>query len=60
LDGVLTPTAKVHAMAWKSMFDAYVEHRDRTAGAQGGSASSSVSIVSVTRKSSTGMERTSS
>ena len=29
LDGVLTQTAKVHAAAWKSMFDAYL--RDRAA-----------------------------
>src|SRR5947209_10342612 len=30
LDGVLTQTAKVHAAAWKRMFDAYL--RDRAAG----------------------------
>src|ERR1700757_972679 len=29
LDGVLTQTAKVHAAAWKQMFDAYL--RDRAA-----------------------------
>lgn len=31
LDGVLTQTAKVHAAAWKEMFDAYLQQRaDRT------------------------------
>ena len=31
LDGVLTKTAKVHAAAWKEMFDAYLRERaDRT------------------------------
>src|SRR5256714_9833155 len=31
LDGVLTQTAKVHAAAWKEMFDAYLEeHAGRT------------------------------
>ena len=34
LDGVLTQTAKVHAAAWKSMFDEYLSQR---AAAQGGS-----------------------
>jgi len=28
LDGVLTQTAKVHAAAWKTMFDEYLEQRD--------------------------------
>ena len=28
LDGVLTQTAKVHAAAWKEMFDAFLEERD--------------------------------
>jgi beta-phosphoglucomutase family hydrolase len=28
LDGVLTQTAKVHAAAWKEMFDAYLRERD--------------------------------
>jgi len=28
LDGVLTQTAKVHAAAWKRMFDAFLEERD--------------------------------
>jgi beta-phosphoglucomutase family hydrolase len=28
LDGVLTQTAKVHAAAWKEMFDAYLHERD--------------------------------
>jgi beta-phosphoglucomutase family hydrolase len=28
LDGVLTPTALVHAAAWKEMFDAFLRHRD--------------------------------
>jgi len=29
LDGVLTATAKVHAAAWKQMFDAFLEERSR-------------------------------
>ncbi len=29
LDGVLTQTAKVHAAAWKEMFDAYLRERSR-------------------------------
>jgi beta-phosphoglucomutase family hydrolase len=33
LDGVLTPTAKVHATAWKWMFDAYLEPLARATGA---------------------------
>src|SRR5690242_15308788 len=33
LDGVLTQTAKVHAAAWKEMFDGFL--RERTAGAGG-------------------------
>jgi beta-phosphoglucomutase family hydrolase len=33
LDGVLTPTAKIHAAAWKAMFDAYLEERARATGA---------------------------
>ncbi|MFP5318083.1 MAG: HAD family hydrolase [Acidimicrobiia bacterium] len=32
LDGVLTQTAKVHAAAWKRMFDAYLEERSRRTG----------------------------
>jgi beta-phosphoglucomutase-like phosphatase (HAD superfamily) len=32
LDGVLTQTAKVHAVAWKQMFDAYLENRSRETG----------------------------
>jgi beta-phosphoglucomutase family hydrolase len=32
LDGVLTKTASVHAAAWKSMFDAFLEPRARAAG----------------------------
>ena len=33
LDGVLTQTAKVHAAAWKEMFDAYLKQRaERTGG----------------------------
>jgi beta-phosphoglucomutase family hydrolase len=32
LDGVLTQTAKVHAAAWKEMFDAYLEQRAKKAG----------------------------
>jgi beta-phosphoglucomutase family hydrolase len=30
LDGVLTDTAAVHTVAWKSMFDAYLQERDGT------------------------------
>jgi len=30
LDGVLTQTAKVHAAAWKEMFDAFLQERVRT------------------------------
>lgn len=33
LDGVLTPTAKVHAAAWKEMFDEYLRARARAKGA---------------------------
>ena len=32
LDGVLTPTALVHAAAWKQMFDAYLRDRATRAG----------------------------
>ena len=32
LDGVLTQTAKVHAAAWKAMFDAYLEERAAATG----------------------------
>lgn len=32
LDGVLTPTAKVHAAAWKEMFDAYLRGRAQATG----------------------------
>lgn len=32
LDGVLTQTAKVHAAAWKQMFDAYLLERSRQTG----------------------------
>src|SRR3954470_12827549 len=32
LDGVLTQTAKVHAAAWKQMFDEYLEDRARRTG----------------------------
>jgi beta-phosphoglucomutase family hydrolase len=32
LDGVLTSTAKVHAAAWKKMFDAYLEERSARTG----------------------------
>ncbi|MGW3269166.1 HAD family hydrolase [Streptomyces sp. NPDC001056] len=32
LDGVLTQTAKVHAAAWKEMFDAYLRERARREG----------------------------
>jgi beta-phosphoglucomutase family hydrolase len=34
LDGVLTQTAKVHAAAWKDMFDDYLRHRAESQGAQ--------------------------
>ncbi len=33
LDGVLTQTAKVHAKAWKEMFDEYLRRRAKQAGA---------------------------
>jgi beta-phosphoglucomutase family hydrolase len=32
LDGVLTQTAKVHAAAWKEMFDAYLRERAKESG----------------------------
>jgi beta-phosphoglucomutase family hydrolase len=32
LDGVLTPTAKIHAAAWKEMFDAYLHERSQRTG----------------------------
>lgn len=32
LDGVLTPTAKVHAAAWQEMFDEYLKARSRRTG----------------------------
>jgi len=32
LDGVLTQTAKVHAAAWKEMFDAFLLERSRETG----------------------------
>src|ERR671937_937990 len=32
LDGVLTQTAKLHAEAWKSMFDAYLRERSERTG----------------------------
>ena len=32
LDGVLTQTAKVHAAAWKEMFDAYLLERSKQTG----------------------------
>ena len=34
LDGVLTQTAKVHAAAWKQMFDAYLEGRAAETGSE--------------------------
>jgi beta-phosphoglucomutase family hydrolase len=34
LDGVLTQTAKVHAAAWKEMFDAYLRERAKRTGEQ--------------------------
>ncbi len=33
LDGVLTQTAKVHAAAWKEMFDAFLRERSQRTGA---------------------------
>ena len=32
LDGVLTPTASVHAAAWKKLFDAFLEQRAADTG----------------------------
>lgn len=32
LDGVITQTAQVHALAWKQMFDAYLQERPERAG----------------------------
>lgn len=32
LDGVLTPTARVHAAAWKEMFDGYLSQRAEASG----------------------------
>jgi beta-phosphoglucomutase family hydrolase len=32
LDGVLTPTATIHASAWKTMFDAFLQHSSRATG----------------------------
>src|SRR5579875_1374458 len=32
LDGVLTPTAKIHAQAWKTMFDDYLKRRAEHSG----------------------------
>jgi beta-phosphoglucomutase family hydrolase len=32
LDGVLTQTAKIHAAAWKEMFDAFLEERSQRTG----------------------------
>ena len=32
LDGVLTQTAKVHAQAWKEMFDAFLRERSERLG----------------------------
>src|SRR2546421_1032615 len=34
LDGVLTKTATVHAAAWKTMFDEYLERRAQRCGEQ--------------------------
>ena len=34
LDGVLTQTAKVHAAAWKEMFDGYLRERAARRGEQ--------------------------
>jgi beta-phosphoglucomutase family hydrolase len=32
MDGVITQTAPVHSLAWKTMFDEYLRHRERTHG----------------------------
>jgi len=32
LDGVITKTASIHSLAWKTMFDEYLRHRERTHG----------------------------
>ena len=32
LDGVLTPTAAVHAVAWKDVFDDFLRHRGERTG----------------------------
>jgi beta-phosphoglucomutase-like phosphatase (HAD superfamily) len=32
LDGVLTQTARIHAVAWKQLFDAYLDDRSRETG----------------------------
>ncbi|MBN2265589.1 MAG: hypothetical protein JW775_07235, partial [Candidatus Aminicenantes bacterium] len=34
LDGVITRTARVHAAAWKEMFDAFLESRSGGGGAE--------------------------
>jgi beta-phosphoglucomutase-like phosphatase (HAD superfamily) len=34
LDGVITQTAKVHAAAWKEMFDDYLRERAERAGGE--------------------------
>jgi beta-phosphoglucomutase family hydrolase len=34
LDGVLTPTAEVHAAAWKELFDAFLRDRSKQTGEQ--------------------------
>jgi len=32
MDGVLTDTTRIHARAWKQMFDAYLDSRDASRG----------------------------
>jgi beta-phosphoglucomutase-like phosphatase (HAD superfamily) len=32
LDGVLTQTARVHAVAWKQMFDEFLQERSKRTG----------------------------
>jgi beta-phosphoglucomutase-like phosphatase (HAD superfamily) len=54
LDGVLTQTAKVHARAWKEMFDEYLRGRsersgDALAGVEAGRAASFGWVVGVDR-----------
>ena len=54
LDGVLTQTAKLHAAAWKQMFDPYLRERaakteDALAGVAAGRAGGFAFVVGVDR-----------